>query len=94
MATGWGANTNANLINKQIQRAMSMIANKNQTAAWFVSNCGTSSKRENYVHRMSKYINIDIYGACGNKKCSRGENDKCEEHLQNSYWYNVVLFLS
>ncbi len=66
---------------------MSMIAAKNKTAAWFVSNCNTPAKREDYVKRLSKYINVDVYGSCGTKKCGRNENDKCENMLQKDYWY-------
>jgi len=34
-------------------------------AAWFVSHCHTSSQREKYVTELQKYIDVDIFGYCG-----------------------------
>lgn len=42
---------------------------KTKLAAWFVSNCHTSSKREEFVAELEKHAPIDIYGGCGT--CSR-----------------------
>lgn len=36
---------------------------KTKKVAWFVSNCGTLNKREDYVKELSKYIDVDIYGS-------------------------------
>lgn len=38
--------------------------------AWTVSDCSTTSRREMYVEELSKYIDIDIYGECGNLTCA------------------------
>jgi hypothetical protein len=67
-----------------------MIATKSKTAAWFVSNCQTVSKREVYVARMQKYIDVDIYGTCGTYQCSREKDGKqCDAMLQKQYWWVV-----
>ncbi|XP_063414149.1 4-galactosyl-N-acetylglucosaminide 3-alpha-L-fucosyltransferase FUT6-like [Mytilus trossulus] len=42
---------------------------KQKDIAWIVSHCGTNSRREDYVKELQKYINVDIYGECGNLKC-------------------------
>ena len=42
------------------------ISKKKKLAAWFVSNCVTSGRREDYVKELVKYIPVDIYGKCGN----------------------------
>lgn len=41
---------------------------KKNGTAWFVSHCGTSSKRENYVNLLRKHLSVHIYGACGKMK--------------------------
>lgn len=38
---------------------------KKKLAAWFVSNCRTASRREDFVSELEKYVPIDIYGGCG-----------------------------
>ncbi|OWF34960.1 Glycoprotein 3-alpha-L-fucosyltransferase A [Mizuhopecten yessoensis] len=49
--------------------ADSFISNLFNPVGWFVSHCATSSKRESYVKQLAKYVNIDIYGACGKLVC-------------------------
>jgi alpha-1,3-fucosyltransferase len=46
---------------------------KNRTAAWFVSNCKTSSQRELLVRNLSNFIPVDVYGSCRNN----GSNHTC-----------------
>ena len=43
-------------------------ANKTELVAWVVSNRGAPSKRVVYATELQKYINVDIYGACGTTK--------------------------
>ena len=33
--------------------------------AWIVSHCDAASKRMQFVQRLKKYVNVDIYGQCG-----------------------------
>ncbi|XP_067947654.1 4-galactosyl-N-acetylglucosaminide 3-alpha-L-fucosyltransferase FUT6-like [Watersipora subatra] len=42
------------------------ITGRNRMVSWLVSNCRTSSRREEYVRKLQKHISIDIYGACSN----------------------------
>ena len=58
---------------------------KPKLVAWFVSNCFTPSKRENYVQLLKEHIDIDIYGRCTQKKCN--ETSTCDEHLRNYKFY-------
>ncbi|XP_063431104.1 glycoprotein 3-alpha-L-fucosyltransferase A-like [Mytilus trossulus] len=48
------------------QNYTSIYSRKTHNVAWIVSNCHTVSKREAYVRQLSKYIDVDIYGRCGN----------------------------
>ncbi len=47
---------------------------KKKLVFWVVSNCHTHSRREDYVKIMQKYIDVDVYGACGPLKC-KGNGD-------------------
>lgn len=49
----------------------------NNSVAWFVSNCHASSKREIYVRDLSKYVTVDIYGACGTLECVLDNYQQC-----------------
>ncbi|KAL8561548.1 hypothetical protein ACOMHN_024784 [Nucella lapillus] len=56
---------------------------KNKHAAWFVSTCHVPSEREKYVQELQKYINVDIYGPCGNKTCPK--SFECLQMLTQKY---------
>lgn len=47
----------------------SLVRSKTKKVAWFVSNCDTSSGRENYAKELQKYMDVDVYGKCGTLKC-------------------------
>ncbi|XP_067944378.1 4-galactosyl-N-acetylglucosaminide 3-alpha-L-fucosyltransferase FUT6-like [Watersipora subatra] len=44
---------------------MNYLKGRNKMVVWLVSNCITSSRRERYVTDLQKYIDIDVFGACG-----------------------------
>ncbi|BFZ05173.1 hypothetical protein BsWGS_08211 [Bradybaena similaris] len=58
---------------------------KTKKVAWFVSNCGARNGRRQYANELAKYIEIDIYGGCGQLKCPRFEANKCFEMLNRDY---------
>ncbi|XP_048245624.1 glycoprotein 3-alpha-L-fucosyltransferase A-like isoform X2 [Haliotis rufescens] len=58
---------------------------KKGTIAWMVSNCKTESKRMDYVKELKKYVQVDVYGACGNHKCPRSDGPACFEMLSAKY---------
>ena len=57
---------------------------KTKLVAWFVSNCRTPSSREKYVHELKKTLPVDVYGACGNKRCPRNDVRRCMEMLSGT----------
>lgn len=60
------------------------VRGKNKSVAWFVSNCNTVvSRRWELAQKLSKYIDVDIYGSCGNLKCKNRAN--CYDMLENNY---------
>lgn len=66
---------------------------KSKSVAWFVSNCKTRSKREEFVRLLRNYIDVDIYGKCGKLKCQRiGTNHSiCLNMLTRDYKYYLSL---
>ncbi len=69
----------------------SKFPNKTKPIAWIVSHCETHGKRETYVEELRKYIDVDIYGTCGNGKFSC-EHDRtyfsgprCNKLIESTY---------
>ncbi|XP_057376634.2 alpha-(1,3)-fucosyltransferase C-like [Daphnia carinata] len=62
---------------------------RNKTAAWMVSHCDTHSQRETYVKELSKYIDVEIYGRCGNLSCAldvlHHSDPQCYGMLESNY---------
>jgi alpha-1,3-fucosyltransferase len=63
------------------------VEKKAKQVAWFNSNCVTLSGRENYFYEMGQYMRIDIYGACGNMKCSPANGSNCDELFHDYKFY-------
>ncbi|WKX94448.1 hypothetical protein Q1695_011596 [Nippostrongylus brasiliensis] len=68
---------------------MAVVEGKSKGAAWFVSHCGTNSRRENFVKALQQDFPVDIYGACGTLKCPRG--GACENMLDKEYHFYVAF---
>ncbi|XP_046573116.1 glycoprotein 3-alpha-L-fucosyltransferase A-like isoform X2 [Haliotis rubra] len=65
-----------------------VLRRKSRSIAWFVSNCGTPSKREVYVQELRKHIDVDIYGACRSNKsydCPKELSLGCISLLNTTY---------
>ncbi|CAA91285.2 Alpha-(1,3)-fucosyltransferase fut-1 [Caenorhabditis elegans] len=67
-----------------------LVNGKAKGAAWFVSHCQTNSKREDFVKKLQKHLQIDIYGGCGPMKCARGDS-KCDTMLDTDYHFYVTF---
>jgi alpha-1,3-fucosyltransferase len=78
---------------------------KTKMAAWMVSNCISHSNRNQMVGILQKYIQVDVYGACGNLMCPKkvgvdyssedcrdiaGENYKFYMALENSLCHEYI----
>jgi hypothetical protein len=61
----------------------SIFGRKYKSVARIVSHCKVNSKRMAYAKKMSKYIDIDIYGKCGKYTCD--DNKDCKKQLNGSY---------
>lgn len=56
---------------------------KSKSVAWIVSHCATQSKREDVVKELKKYIDVDVYGNCGQYQCKWDKS--CFEMIANTY---------
>lgn len=65
--------------------------NKTKLVAWFVSHCSTEGHREHYVRRLEKYINVDIYGRCGQLECSPHQGEECYHQLTLFYKFYLAF---
>lgn len=63
--------------------SVEFVKNKTRSIAWFVSNCNAFNKRDELANKLSKYIDVDIYGKCGTLTCPRSE--KCYEMVEKKY---------
>lgn len=76
---------------RQVEQDHNYALNKTKKVAWFVSNCGARNGRLQYAHELQKYIQVDIYGACGSLKCSRNTADKCFDILDHDYKFYLAF---
>lgn len=74
------------LLNKDYE---SIVGKKKKIAAWLVSNCAASSQRDKYVKELSKYIDVDVYGKCGTKKCPHEKDDECADLIATQYKFYI-----
>ncbi|XP_012282083.1 alpha-(1,3)-fucosyltransferase C [Orussus abietinus] len=63
------------------------FSGKTKLAAWFVSNCATSSKREDLAKELKNFMDVDIYGRCGTLECSRDNSSACQRMLDKDYFF-------
>ncbi|XP_055905668.1 glycoprotein 3-alpha-L-fucosyltransferase A [Eupeodes corollae] len=76
---------------RQIEQDRNYALNKTKKVAWFVSNCGARNGRLQFAHELQKYIDVDIYGACGSFKCSRSTADRCFDILDHDYKFYLAF---
>ncbi|KAL1420195.1 hypothetical protein MTO96_024538 [Rhipicephalus appendiculatus] len=60
---------------------------KSKSAAWAVSKCKTSGKREHYIEELQKYLYIDVYGKCGEYKCAQDLAFNCNKMFAKKYFF-------
>jgi alpha-1,3-fucosyltransferase len=70
-------------------RPRSAFRQKTKKIAWMVSHCWTHSMRELYAKELNKYMDVDIYGGCGNFSCPthvlHSSDPQCYDMLQSDY---------
>lgn len=69
-----------------------LYSSKSKSIAWFVSNCDTPGKREEFVKFLLKTGDrVDIYGECGELKCSKSNESLCMDMLRNHYKFYLAF---
>lgn len=59
---------------------------KKRDVVWLVSHCATKSRREKYVEKLKQYINVDIFGKCGQDFCPKKTvQSGCLEDIISKY---------
>jgi hypothetical protein len=71
-------------------------AGKTKMASWMVSNCGDHSSRQNLTTLLQKYIQVDVYGKCGNLTCPKREDEnnsseECRDMTGQNYKFYMAL---
>lgn len=51
-----------------------------------MSHCGVISRRDELAEKLKDFIDVDIYGECGNLKCPRG-SAHCDTMLNTTYHF-------
>jgi hypothetical protein len=54
------------------------------TAAALISNCGGSSNRLAFISRLKQYVDVKVYGRCGDG-CPANRN--CREFIAENYYF-------
>ena len=67
------------------------VGNRSKAAAWFVSHCKTSIGRELYVKELQRFIEVDVYGACGPLRCSRSKESECSRMIAQHYHFYLAF---
>ena len=68
--------------------AFRALARRPKGIAWIVSHCNTESDRERYVNELKNYIQVDIFGACGNELCSK---ETCPSYVEQNYMFLLAF---
>ena len=67
-------------------------SNKSKFAAAMISNCKSHTPRGSLIRLLRQYVDIDVYGKCGNHKCpSGGQPDDCRAHIAGQYKFFLAL---
>ncbi|XP_066974247.1 alpha-(1,3)-fucosyltransferase C-like [Macrobrachium rosenbergii] len=64
-----------------IPPAMEAVNLTRKVAVTFISNCRSVSKRLQYIRRVQKYVQVDVYGRCGSLSCG---GSMYVEHMYNT----------
>ena len=59
----------------------------NDRAAVFLTNCGGSSRRMEYIQELRRHYPVDVYGGCGNLSCPRETTEECDDLVSTYKFY-------
>lgn len=73
------------------EKHRALIRNKRNKVAWFVSNCHAKNGRLEFAKTLAKFIQVDIYGKCGNLTCNKWSQAECLELLNRDYKFYLAF---
>lgn len=68
-----------------------LIKGKQNKVVWFASNCNSQNNRLEYARELSKYIQVDIYGKCGNFTCNKWNQTLCLQMINKNYKFYLAF---
>jgi alpha-1,3-fucosyltransferase len=75
-------------LNTTFLKKFGFFSGKMKFCTALISNCGTRSRRLDYLKEMQNYVPIDIYGRCRVKRLQKIVNDRevpCQEIIAKKY---------
>ena len=64
------------------------VRRKTKMAVWPVSNCaGALSSRNDYAEELGNYVEIDLFGRCGNLSCPIDDKSGCYSKFESEYFF-------
>lgn len=72
------------------------LCGKYKPVAWFVSNCLAKSERWALATLLREtmvkyYMDLDIYGKCGELSCPITQQENCDRMLRNDYFFYLAF---
>jgi len=65
---------------------------KRKMLAALISNCDDLNGRLEFISELQKYIQVDVYGKCGNFSCPKSvENSVCMTQLEQEYKFYLAI---
>ncbi|KAL8625352.1 hypothetical protein ACOMHN_044495 [Nucella lapillus] len=68
---------------------LQMAHRKTRSAVWLVSHCQADSARDQYVRRLQRHLDVDVYGKCSGRKC--GNNEECGRLINSTYRFLLAF---
>ncbi|KAF8787092.1 alpha-(1,3)-fucosyltransferase C-like [Argiope bruennichi] len=74
-----------------LQSLQKYFEKKSRSVVWMTSHCPTYGGRDEYVAKLRKYIEVDVYGTCGTSVCPPGDTEKCLQEYADKYKFFLAF---
>ena len=69
-----------------------VIRSRNGTVAWMISHCSKGgSIRMSYERELRQYVDVDVYGRCGSRVCSKDSTHECMQNMEKNYLFYLAF---
>ncbi|KAG8181290.1 hypothetical protein JTE90_019383 [Oedothorax gibbosus] len=73
------------------QRLRRAFKGKRRSVAFLSSHCPTDGGRDAFVTELSRHIDVDAYGDCGDRVCPMSAKDFCHEEFARNYKFLLAF---